>query len=227
RSLRDLRVWVAELDSAGISILGKSGNNGRSSATASSSGRSLRDGRSTEHPPDFFSEGLAADLEGGGSGTAAVGGGRVPLKVVGAKADTGEGVRREGEALASELDAGHVAVCASKLSNEEEALFDRFFGEVFRHHSGLQAPPLGEGIPERWEETYESEDSYFPSSETTAAAAGDGGRSSLHTRHRPSEGSRWGSDQPPGSNPQREAGIGWAGKGHPGARGDDGRVEGE
>ncbi|CBN75784.1 LIP1, Ras superfamily GTPase [Ectocarpus siliculosus] len=237
RSLRDLRVWVAELDSAGISILGKSGNNGRSSATASSSGRSLRSGRSTEYPPDFFSEGLAADLEGGGSGTAAVGGGRVPLIVVGAKADTGEGVRREGGALASELGVGHVAVCASKLSNEEEALFDRFFGEVFRHHSGLQAPPLGEdvqkmlsfaeGMPGRLEETYESEDSYFPSSETTAAAAGDGGRSSLHTRHRPSGSSRWGSDQPPGSNPQRDAGIGWTGIGHPDARGDDGRVEGE
>ncbi|CAM9308393.1 unnamed protein product, partial [Ectocarpus sp. 12 AP-2014] len=61
RSLRDLRVWVAELDSAGISVLSESGNNGRSSATASSYARSLR---STEHPPDFFSEGLAADLEG-------------------------------------------------------------------------------------------------------------------------------------------------------------------
>ncbi|CAN0499756.1 unnamed protein product [Ectocarpus sp. 12 AP-2014] len=244
RSLRDLRVWVAELDSAGISVLSESGNNGRSSATASSYARSLR---STEHPPDFFSEGLAADLEGGGSVTAAVGGGRVPLMVVGAKADTVEGVRREGGALASELGAGHVAVCASKLSNEDEALFDRFFGEVFRHHSGLQAPPLGEvrtttihnqqhvqnmfsfaeGMPERWEETYESEDSYFPSSETATAAAGDVGRSTLHTRHRPSGSSRWGSDRPPGSNLQREAGIGWTGKGHPGARGDDGRVEGE
>ncbi|CAM9620090.1 unnamed protein product [Ectocarpus fasciculatus] len=240
RSLRDLRAWVAELDSAGISILGgDSGNNGRSSATTSSYARGFRDGRSTEHPPEFLSDGLVADLEGGGSGAAAAGGGKVPLMVVGAKADTGEGVRREGGALASELGAGHVTVCASKLSNEEEALFDRFFGEVFRHHSGQQAPLFGEatnstfqtniffaeGMPERWEETYESGDSYFPSSKTATAAAGDGGRSTLHIHHRPPGSSHWESDQPPGNKPQQEAGIGWTGKGHPGARGDDGRAE--
>lgn len=111
-------MWVGELDSAGISILGDSDNNGRSSATAPSHARSLRDGRITEHPPDFFSEGLAADLEGGGSGAAAVGDGRVPLMVIGAKADTGEGVRGEGEALASELGAAHVAVVRNRASGQ-------------------------------------------------------------------------------------------------------------
>lgn len=33
--------------------------------------------------------------------------------------------------------------CAKKLGDEEQ--FDRFFGEVFRHHSGQDAPSNGEG----------------------------------------------------------------------------------
>lgn len=63
--------------------------------------------------PDNDREALA-DLEGGSAGAAGKAvKGRLPLLVVGNKDDLGEGVRREGAGLASELCSGHVTVVSN------------------------------------------------------------------------------------------------------------------
>lgn len=114
RSLRELRAWAGELVSAGIQITPDCGSNnmgaGRGGAGVD---EVLLDGGTTLHRRELH-DGLEvlADLEGGsgGAATATAVRGRVPLLVVGTKEDMGEGFRRAGAALASDLGAGHVAV---------------------------------------------------------------------------------------------------------------------
>lgn len=111
RSLRELRAWTDELASAGIRILGSDGSVGAPAGGANIGGGS--EGAAAPHRQDRRDEmGLLADLEGGSGGGAA---GAVPFLMVGAKEDIGEGVRRDGARLASELGMGHVVVVSPKL----------------------------------------------------------------------------------------------------------------
>ena len=116
RSAAQLRAWVTELDSAGVSVtggekggtgfFGRGSGNGGGGQGASTHGESGRDivlpgGR---HADDTH---IITDLEGGSKATTD---GRVPVLVVGNKEDVGESMRSAGSTLASELGAGHVSV---------------------------------------------------------------------------------------------------------------------
>eukprot|EP00752_Nemacystus_decipiens_P002593 g2426.t1 len=136
RSLRELRGWTDELASAGVRILGSGGNMGARSCGAGTPGAS-EGGTALRHQDREDGLESLTDLEGGSGG---IGGaaGAVPFLMVGTKEEMGEGVRRSGARLAAELGMGHVAVCARRLDNDEH--FDRFFSEVFRHHTGRHMP---------------------------------------------------------------------------------------
>lgn len=106
RSLRELRTWTDELASTGIRILGNDGSTGSkgdgTNPDGVSGGGTALHHRDRQDKPD-----LLADLEGGSRGGAV---GAIPFLMVGTKEDVGEGVRRDGARLASELGMGHVAV---------------------------------------------------------------------------------------------------------------------
>ncbi|CAN0083283.1 unnamed protein product, partial [Hapterophycus canaliculatus] len=125
RSLRQVRAWVDELESAGVPILEDSSSIGNIKS-GTSNNRTRRDHPITNEPrgnrtfhyrePDDYQK-AHADLEGGSTGAAGrVVEGRLPLLVVGSKDDIGEGVRRDGVALASELCVGHVTVVSNVLA---------------------------------------------------------------------------------------------------------------
>lgn len=104
-----MRTWAKELDSAGVPIL-----EGSSRTATTSEGLGTKGSRGVGafyHGESDDDREALADLEGGSSGAAGKAiEGRVPLLVVGSKDDVGEGVRRAGAELASELGAGHVTV---------------------------------------------------------------------------------------------------------------------
>ncbi|CAM9952121.1 unnamed protein product [Scytosiphon promiscuus] len=225
RSLRELRAWVKELSSAGVPIHAGSRsihefNSGAGYSRTRSDFPSTNGWKGSDslhhREPDNDNVSLA-DLEGGSAGAAGKGArGRLPVLVVGSKEELGEGVRRAGAALASELCAGHVTVCGFQPADEEEP-FERFFGEVFRYHCGQRAPDGGEdarvihprflalcpGTPARGQWTNQ-QDSYFPEE---TAEVGKTDRSSYTQHHQPQKG--W-TRQSPGQALEQHPGTGSA-----------------